>query len=229
MAKTTKKKTMKKKTTKKTSKKTQKKTTKKAPRKSAKRGGGKNVSAKKATKGTAVKKTTVKKSEKSASAASQTPTGVVAVGKAVPAFTIHGTGGTTVSSESLKGKKVVLYFYPKDSTPGCTIEGRDFTRLHEQFQAANTEVFGVSRDDMKSHEKFKSNEGFCFELLSDESGELSENFGVWKQKSMYGRTYMGIERSTFLIDENGILRHEWRAVKVDGHAQEVLEAAKSLS
>lgn len=162
-------------------------------------------------------------------AKSKSKSASVKVGQAIPRFSLPATGGKSVSSDSLKGKNVVLYFYPKDSTPGCTIEGHDFTKLHPEFQKHNTEVFGVSRDSMKSHENFKSKEGYCFDLLSDESGELTELFGVWVEKSMYGRKYMGIERSTFLIDANGVLRQEWRAVKVDGHAQEVLNAVKSSS
>lgn len=209
------------------SKKTKKVTTKKSTKRANKKATGKKV-ATKATKKVAKKKAAIKSTQKAPT--KPKPVGVpkIQVGQALPAFTIHATGGKQISSEQLKGKKVVLYFYPKDSTPGCTIEGRDFTKLHDQFQASNTEVFGISRDDLKSHEKFKKNEGFCFDLLSDETGELSELFGVWKEKSMYGRTYMGIERSTFVIDENGVLKKEWRGVKVDGHAQEVLNSLKSV-
>lgn len=211
-----KKKVTKKKVTKKTSTKTSKKGTQKATKKAAKkRATGKKIS-----------KTKTAAPHKAAEAATKAHIGV---GQSLPAFKIHATGGKTITSQDLKGKRVVLYFYPKDSTPGCTIEGHEFTRLHDQFQAANTQVFGVSRDDLKSHEKFKSKENFCFDLLSDETGELSELFGVWKEKSMYGRTYMGIERSTFIIDENGILRKEWRAVKVDGHAEEVLKSIQMMS
>ncbi len=155
----------------------------------------------------------------------QTPS--IPLGAHVPNFEIPATGGKRVSLESLKGKNVVLYFYPKDATPGCTIEGHEFTKLYPEFAKENTEVFGISRDDLSSHEKFKSKEGYCFDLLSDEKGELSEAFGVWKEKNNYGKKYMGIERSTFLIDANGILKHEWRRVKVDGHAQEVLETVKT--
>ncbi len=218
-----------------TPKKTTKKSTQKVAAKTAKKTTNKTATKKAATKKTAKQKATAKKATpkavlKTAVSSSAKPVSVpkIQVGQALPAFTIHATGGKQISSEQLKGKKVVLYFYPKDSTPGCTIEGRDFTKLHEQFQASNTEVFGISRDDLKSHEKFKKNEGFCFDLLSDETGELSELFGVWKEKNMYGRTYMGIERSTFVIDENGVLKKEWRSVKVDGHAQEVLNSLKSV-
>lgn len=165
------------------------------------------------------KKATVKKAIKKASA--------VQVGARVPNFEIAATGGKKITLESLKGKNVVLYFYPKDATPGCTIEGHDFTKLYPDFEKENTAVFGVSRDGLNSHEKFKAKEGYCFDLLSDETGELSEAFGVWKEKNMYGKKFMGIERSTFLIDSDGVLKKEWRAVKVDGHASDVLRTVKS--
>lgn len=170
----------------------------------------------------------VKKTKTGAAAKlSALPKAKVSVGAAVPAFDIHGTGGS-VSLSGLRGKNVVLYFYPKDSTPGCTIEGRDFTRLHEAFRKANTEVFGVSRDSMKSHEKFKSKECYSLDLLSDEDEKLCRIFGVIKMKNMYGRQVRGIERSTFVIDANGRLIKEWRKVSIPGHADEVLEYVKSL-
>ncbi len=145
------------------------------------------------------------------------------VGDSVPEFELESTGGRRVSLRGLRGKKVVLYFYPKDATPGCTIEGRDFTRLHNEFKKAGAEVYGISRDDMKSHEKFKSKECYSIDLLSDTESELCRLFDVIKMKNMYGKQVKGIERSTFLIDAAGKLIGEWRGVKVDGHAQAVLD------
>ncbi len=150
------------------------------------------------------------------------------IGKKVPNFELPATSETTVSPKSLKGQKVVLYFYPKDSTPGCTTEGQDFRDRYADFEKANTVILGVSRDGMKSHENFKAKQEFPFELISDKDEELCRLFDVIKEKNMYGRKVMGIERSTFLIDEKGVLRKEWRKVKVKGHADEVLEAAASL-
>ncbi len=124
------------------------------------------------------------------------------------------------------GKWVILYFYPKDSTPGCTTEGRDFTAHHAEFESLNAKVFGISKDSLKSHHRFKEKEGFSFELISDEEEALCKVFDVIKQKSMYGKTYMGIERSTFLINPQGQVVHEWRNVKVPGHVKEVLETLK---
>ncbi|MBN9426855.1 MAG: peroxiredoxin [Burkholderiales bacterium] len=151
----------------------------------------------------------------------------VSLGKKVPDFTAAATGGD-VTLSSLKGRKVVLYFYPKDNTPGCTSEGSDFRDLHEQFLAADTVVFGISRDSMKSHDSFRAKLGFPFALISDPDETLCELFGVMKMKNMYGRQVRGIERSTFLIDAQGRLAREWRAVKVPGHVAEVLEAARSI-
>lgn len=128
----------------------------------------------------------------------------------------------------LKGQHLVLYFYPKDLTPGCTIESKDFRDHLKDFEKLNTRIIGVSRDSMASHEKFKKDCGLPFELISDEEETLCKLFGVIKKKTMYGKEVLGIERSTFLIDKAGILRKEWRGVKVDGHAKEVLEAAKGL-
>ena len=150
------------------------------------------------------------------------------VGKKVAAFDLPATGGKTIALGDLKGKNVVLYFYPKDSTPGCTLEGQDFRDHIRKFSARNTVVLGVSRDSIKSHESFKEKQCFPFELLSDEDETLCRQFGVIKQKNMYGRKVLGIERSTFLIDEKGVLRREWRGVKVPGHVEEVLEAIKEL-
>lgn len=147
----------------------------------------------------------------------------------VPAFSAEATSGLSVNLESLAGKQVVLYFYPKDSTPGCTTQGQGFRDLHEAFRAANTEVFGISRDGMKSHENFKAKQGFPFELISDKDEQLCQLFDVIKLKKLYGKEYLGIDRSTFLIDRDGVLRQEWRSVKVPGHVEAVLQAAQALS
>ena len=143
-------------------------------------------------------------------------------------FTADATGGKKVRLKDLRGKNVIVYFYPKDSTPGCTTEGRDFSALHNKFKRANTVIFGVSRDSIASHEKFKEKQGFIFDLLSDPDEKLCKQFDVIHEKSLYGRKFMGIVRSTFLIDADGKLRQEWRKVKVAGHADEVLEAVKAL-
>lgn len=152
----------------------------------------------------------------------------ITVGKVVPDFSMPGTGGAPISLSSLKGKVVVLYFYPRDNTPGCTTEGCDFRDNYPAFRKLDAVILGVSRDSLPSHEKFKAKFEFPFELLSDGNETLCQLFGVIKKKNMYGKTVMGIERSTFLIDRDGVLRREWRKVKVDGHAHEVLEAARSL-
>ncbi|WP_321836033.1 peroxiredoxin [Pseudomonas kulmbachensis] len=153
----------------------------------------------------------------------------VAIDQPVDDFQIPATSEKTVSLSQLKGKQVVIYFYPKDSTPGCTTEGQGFRDHYAEFQAANTEVFGVSRDSLKSHANFKAKQGFPFELLSDKDEALCQLFDVIKLKKLYGKEYMGVDRSTFLIDKNGVLRHEWRGVKVPGHVEAVLEQAKALS
>lgn len=152
----------------------------------------------------------------------------IAVGKKVPDFKLPATRDQTISLKDLKGSNVVLYFYPKDSTPGCTIEGRNFRDSIRKFRARNTRIFGISRDSLKSHEKFRTTECFPFDLLSDEDEKLCKMFDVIKEKNMYGKKVMGIERSTFLIDAEGILRKEWRKVSVDGHVDDVLEAVKNL-
>ncbi len=152
----------------------------------------------------------------------------VKIDKPVPNFENSATGDQTISLSDLKGKKVVLYFYPKDSTPGCTREGQDFRDMHDQFVALNTVILGVSRDSVKSHENFKAKQEFPFDLLSDKEETLCGIFDVIKEKNMYGRKVMGIVRSTFLIDEKGILRKEWIKVKVPDHVAEVLEAVRKL-
>ncbi len=146
----------------------------------------------------------------------------------VPEFRAMATSGKDVLLSALKGYKVVLYFYPKDNTPGCTQEGQDFTALYAEFKAAKTCVFGVSRDSLACHERFKSEYQFPFELLTDTDESLCKLFDVIKQKNMYGKQVMGVERSTFLIDANGILIQAWRGVKVPGHAADVLAAVKAL-
>ena len=146
----------------------------------------------------------------------------------VPDFSLPATGGQTFSLAAAHGKKLVLYFYPKDSTPGCTTEAGDFRDAHADFQAAGSAVFGISRDSMKSHENFKAKLGLPFELLSDADETLCTLFGVIKMKNMYGKQVRGIERSTFVIDAGGVLRREWRGLKVAGHVAEVLDAVKRL-
>jgi peroxiredoxin Q/BCP len=154
--------------------------------------------------------------------------GKVAVGKKVPAFSSLVTGGGSWKSSEAAGKNLVIYFYPRDNTTGCTMEGEAFRDLAPAFKKANTLILGVSTDSIASHEKFKAKYEFPFELLSDESQALCKLFDVIKEKSMYGRKFMGVERSTFLIDSSGVLRQEWRKVKVPGHAEAVLAAAQSL-
>lgn len=153
----------------------------------------------------------------------------VALEQFVPDFQAQATGGQLVSLSALRGRQVVLYFYPKDSTPGCTTEGQDFRDRHNEFQAANTLIFGISRDGLKSHENFKNKQAFPFELISDKEEQICQLFGVIKLKKLYGKEYLGIDRSTFLIDRNGVLRQEWRGVKVPGHADTVLAAAQALN
>lgn len=152
----------------------------------------------------------------------------VQLNKKVPAFTAAATSGQTISLADLAGKKTVIYFYPKDSTPGCTLEGQDFRDNYSKFKRAGAIVLGVSRDSLKSHENFKSKQEFPFELLSDQDETLCRLFDVIKEKNMYGKKVMGIERSTFILDEKGVLRHEWRKVKVPGHVEEVLATVKAL-
>lgn len=152
----------------------------------------------------------------------------IALDEPVPNFTVQTTGGDTLSLEALRGSKVVLFFYPKASTPGCTQEGQDFRDLHDRFQAQNVVVLGASRDGLKAQENFKAKHGFPFELIADTDEALCRLFDVIKEKNMYGRKVLGIERSTFLLDEQGVLRRQWRKVKVKGHAAEVLDAAATV-
>ena len=152
----------------------------------------------------------------------------VAIDQPVADFEAPATSGQTVSLAALKGKQVVIYFYPKDSTPGCTTEGQGFRDQYAQFTAANTEVFGVSRDSLKSHENFRTKMSFPFHLLSDADEEACKAFDVIKMKNMYGKKVRGIERSTFVIDPSGVVRREWRGVKVPGHVQEVLDFVRTL-
>jgi peroxiredoxin Q/BCP len=148
----------------------------------------------------------------------------VKIGKVVPDFRLPATGNQSIALKDLRGKNVVVYFYPKDSTPGCTTESCDFGALHAKFKRKNTVILGVSRDSLSSHEKFKAKFEFPFDLLSDADEELCRLFDVIREKNMYGKKVFGIERSTFLIDVDGKLSREWRKVKVDGHAAEVLAA-----
>lgn len=148
--------------------------------------------------------------------------------KVVPDFKSPATGGKPIQLKSLRGKKVVIYFYPKDHTPGCTTEGQDFRDLYTEFKRAGAEILGVSKDSVASHEKFKEKLKLPFGLLSDPDESLCRQFDVIREKSLYGRKFMGIERSTFLIDETGKLRQEWRKVRVKGHAAAVLGAVSSI-
>lgn len=149
------------------------------------------------------------------------------VGEKVPNFKASATAGKDIMLSACRGYKVVLYFYPRDNTPGCTTEGQDFKELYNEFKQQKTCLFGISRDSLQSHENFKKKYDFPFELISDPDEAICKLFDVIKIKNMYGRQLLGIERSTFLIDEAGILQQEWRKVKVKGHAQEVLDAIKS--
>ena len=150
------------------------------------------------------------------------------LGNKAPLFKGQCTGERSVELSNLKGKKVILYFYPKDNTPGCTTEGQNFRDLYKEFKKQNTLIYGVSRESIKSHENFKQKQSFPFDLISDEDEKICKKYDVIKEKSMYGRKYMGIERSTFLIDQEGKLVCEWRKVKVTGHVEEVLKAVKDL-
>jgi len=153
---------------------------------------------------------------------------MVNIGKKVAPFSLPATGDKNVSLKDFKGTHLVIYFYPKDSTPGCTLEGQDFRDRYAAFKQAGADVVGVSRDSLKSHENFKAKQGFPFDLLSDQDETLCRQFDVIHEKNMYGRKVMGVVRSTFLIDSNGVLQKEWRKVTVKGHVDEVLEAVKAL-
>lgn len=150
------------------------------------------------------------------------------IDKKIPDCEVQATSERSFKLSDLQGEKFVLYFYPKDSTPGCTTEGRDFSALYKDFQKHNCTIFGVSRDSLKSHENFCAKQDFSFDLISDPDEVLCKLFDVIHEKNLYGKKHMGIVRSTFIIDEEGILRQEYRKVKVQGHAEEVLEFVKSL-
>ncbi len=152
----------------------------------------------------------------------------VQLGQLIPEFETKATGGKAVKHSDLRGKYVILYFYPKDHTPGCTQEGRDFRDRYQEFQALGVEIYGVSRDSLKTHENFKARQEFPFDLISDQEETLCKLFGVLKQKKMFGREVYGIERSTFIIDPLGRLAAEWRKVKVKAHVDEVLAKLREL-
>ena len=157
-------------------------------------------------------------------------TSSLVVGEAVPDFEAPATSDLHFKLSDYKGKSnLVIYFYPKDSTPGCTTEGQDFRDLYDTFKSHDTEIFGVSKDSMKRHDNFKAKQAFPFELISDIDTNVCEHFGVWQLKKTFGKEYMGIVRSTFLIDKEGVLRQHWDKVKVKGHAEEVLAAVKELA
>ena len=149
-------------------------------------------------------------------------------GDKAPNFDLPVNGGGNLSLKDLKGKTTVLYFYPKDSTPGCTTEAQDFRDSIKSFEKAGALVVGVSKDSVKRHDNFAEKQNLPFKLISDENGTLCEEFGVWVEKNMYGRKYMGIQRATFVIDAKGVIRHVWPKVKVKGHAEEVLGVVKAL-
>lgn len=149
------------------------------------------------------------------------------IGDKAPDFTLPGDAGKTITLSALKGKKVVVYFYPKDDTPGCTKEAIAFTQHKAAFEAANTVIIGVSKDTVAKHDKFIAKHDLAIDLASDEDGAMIEDYGVWVEKNMYGKKYMGIERATYLIDEAGVIKQVWRKVKVKGHVEQVLEAAQA--
>ncbi len=153
----------------------------------------------------------------------------VTIGQAVSEFSFEASGGKSLSLKKLSGENFVLYFYPKDNTPGCVSEGLSFAECHDAFLAADTKVFGVSMDSVASHKAFREQYNFPFELVSDESGTLCELFDVIRPKRKDGEEFMGIERSTFLIDKDGILQHEWRKVRIKNHVEDVLQAAQALA
>ena len=151
------------------------------------------------------------------------------IGKNCPKFKAESTSNKILSNDDFVGKNLVIYFYPKDSTPGCTTEGQEFRDKYKIFKKYNTDIIGISRDSIKSHENFKLKQSFPFELLSDADEKVCKAFDVMKLKSMYGREYVGVDRSTFIINEKGKVVREWRSVKVKGHVDEVLEAVKQLT
>lgn len=159
---------------------------------------------------------------------SQPTVGQPASGQPAPEFEASATGGQTLNLRDLRGRNVVLYFYPRDNTPGCTTEGQDFRDRHAEFEALDTVVLGVSRDSLKSHETFRARHEFPFALIADPDETLCRAYDVIRTKNMYGRQVQGIERSTFLIDRQGVLRREWRKVRVKGHVAEVLAAVHEL-
>jgi peroxiredoxin Q/BCP len=190
-----------------------------------------------ARKKTAPKKSAPKKSVPKKSAAARRPATApvsapsaerVRIDQPVAEFTAPATGGSPWRLQDARGRKLVLYFYPRDNTPGCTLEGQQFAALAPQFAAAGVTLLGISRDSIASHEKFREQMQFPFDLLSDGGEAICRQFDVIREKNLYGRRVLGIERSTFLLDAAGVLRREWRGVKVDGHAQEVLTAAQAL-
>ena len=150
------------------------------------------------------------------------------LGSVVPDIKLESTAGSALKLSELRGRNVVLYFYPKDNTPGCTTEGQDFRAAYKKFDKLNTEIIGVSRDSIASHVKFKDKFKFPFELVSDPDEKLCKAFDVIREKKLYGKTYLGVDRSTFVIDSKGVLRREFRGVKVKGHVDEVLDAVKAL-
>ena len=149
-------------------------------------------------------------------------------GKKCPNFLGDATGGTKLSNKDFLGKNLIIFFYPKDNTPGCTLEGQDFRDNYKDFLKLNAEIIGVSRDSLKSHDNFKEKQNFQFQLLSDPDEKMCNSFDVMREKSMYGKKYIGIDRSTFLINAEGLIVKEWRSVKVKGHVLEVLEVLKGL-
>ena len=153
---------------------------------------------------------------------------MLAIGNPAPDFTLPRDGAGEVTLSALRPAKVVVYFYPKDDTSGCTLEAQEFTARLAEFTAAGASVIGISKDSVKSHDKFCKKYGLSITLASDENGTVCEDYGVWDQKSMYGKTYKGIVRSTFLVDGQGIIAREWRKVSVDGHVDEVLAAVKAI-
>jgi|TARA_B100001057_G_scaffold187158_1_gene188001 peroxiredoxin Q/BCP len=149
-------------------------------------------------------------------------------GKKCPMFSGNATGGITLTNKDFEDKNLIIFFYPKDNTPGCTLEGQDFRDNYKEFTKLNVEIIGVSRDSIKSHENFKDKQNFPFQLLSDPDEIMCKSFDVMREKSMYGKKYIGVDRSTFLVSSTGLIAKEWRSVKVKGHVLEVLEAVKDL-